>query len=83
MSFRSTGLAGIIGLTVLGCATPAVETTKTPESEPLKRQEQWMSGDRPLGEVGPVGARSTLERGTIRDDLDPRNPSPFPTFPAQ
>ena len=52
---------------ILGCATP-VETTGTPESEQRKRQEQWVSGDRPIGEVGPMGAGSTLgtpNRGTI------------------
>jgi hypothetical protein len=78
MRFRSTGLAGIISLTVLGCSTPVVETTTTPESEQRKRQEQWVSGDRPIGEAGPMGAPSalgTLNGGTIRDDLGPRDAS--------
>jgi hypothetical protein len=76
MSFRCTGLAGVISLMILGCATP-LEMTETPESEQGKRQEQWVSGDRPIGEVGLMGAGSTLgtpNRGTIRDDLYPRDP---------
>ena len=64
MSLRSAGLVGIAYLMVLGCATPVVETTKTPESEQRKRQEQWIRGDSSIGEVGPMGAPSTL--GTPR-----------------
>ena len=48
-----------------------------PESEQRKRQEQWIRGDSPIGEVGPMGAPSTLGTpcaGTIRDDLYPRDP---------
>ena len=81
MSLRSAGLVGIAYLMVLGCATPVVQTTKTPESEQRKRQEQWIRGDSPIGEVGPMGAPSTLgtpRGGTIRDDLYPRDPS-YPT----
>jgi hypothetical protein len=81
MSLRSAGLVGIAYLMVLGCATPVLQTTKTPESEQRKRQEQWIRGDSPIGEVGPMGAPSTLgtpRAGTIRDDLYPRDPR-YPT----
>jgi hypothetical protein len=81
MTLRSAGLVGIAYLMVLGCASPVVQTTKTPESEQRKRQEQWIRGDSPIGEVGPMGAPSTLgtpRAGTIRDDLYPRDPR-YPT----
>jgi hypothetical protein len=81
MSLRATGLVGIVCLMVLGCATPVVQTTKTPESEQRERQEHWVRGDRPIGEVGPMGAPSTLGTpagGTIREDQYPRDPR-YPT----
>ena len=54
MSFRSTGLAGIISLMVLGCATnPSVSTSETPMWRAQKEYQQRLA--REAGRIGYIG----------------------------